>query len=535
MADAWSATGRVVAGLSRWPLHLLGGALLWLCLMLPGAGHAESDTSLPTLVQSLDKRLAALAAQLDKDDRAQKSAQDWTQNAAQDGQVDRLRAEIGLPVLPHEGAPATVDPVDPDLPVATATRADMRLALVALSQAYDTDDNDAVFAAQPNGRMDAVWFRGGRVTLVDLLKETQRLMPGAGAEDTLAAPVVLWDDTVLILSPGEVLSLSRAEGAFLLSFGRVHITGSTVRGAGAPNPRSPQFAPFIAVAGGGALTLSGAHVQNLGFGYSGKYSGIALLGSMLRRPLASSWIAGTRFDTLQGVTIAGRADVRVRGNSFADMGDTGLRVESADRARIESNLFYGRTATISVHITQGSQDSMTRGNIILGGDRAGIVADKDSNRPWIQDNIIWHRSGSGIKLDSLSCGTVYRNILLENRQKGVEIRRSEASLVSRNLIAANRNAGLWVSDQRAGAEIRAEANVLHGNRSGLYMASGGAVILSGNNLSHQMPRVFGGDIARHTVAILDDLRGSQPRRIDSAAISKVTAPSGPACAPKEGA
>ena len=522
MVEVRRATGRAAAGLPRWTLGVIGIAVFSLCLTLPRMGQANPEPHLPGLVLSLQQKLSAMATRLDRD-----GAQDWN--------LDGLRAEIGMPALPRLGAPTPETPVDPDMHGATAARADMRLALVALSQAYGTEDDGAVLAAQPDGRTDAVWFRGGRVTLADLLRETQRLMPGQNADNTVTVPVVLWEDTVLTLSPGEVLALSRAEGAFLVSFGRVRISGGTLRGAGEPNARSPDFAPFVAVAGGGALSLSGAHVTDLGFGFSGKFSGVSLSGTMLKRPMAPSRIEGTRFENVRSVTVAGRADVTVRGNAFTNMGHTGLRIEGADRALIEGNLFAGRAATNAVHITQGSPDSVTRGNIILGGDRAGIIADKGSDRPRVEDNIIWHRSGSGIKLAGLSCGTVHGNIVLENGQKGVEIRRSETSLVSGNLIAANRNAGLWVSDQRIGAEIRAESNVLHGNRAGLYMASGGAVILSGNDLSHQMPRVLGGDIARHTVAMLGDLRGTQPRRIDSRAISEVAAPSGPACAPREGA
>ncbi|MCC1494902.1 right-handed parallel beta-helix repeat-containing protein [Cognatishimia sp. F0-27] len=422
----------------------------------------------------------------------------------------RLGVEAALPAAAQAIPPIALHRPRTQEQTAQARIVNFRLALAVLSQTYGGKDNLDVLMAQPGGRTDAVSFRGGHVTLADILRESARIAPPGQGEGvaTLRVPVILWDDTVLRLGPQDRLALSRPDGAFLISLGRVEITGSVLSVGGDANLASPDFVPFITVAGGGSLSMRGALVNGLGFGKTAKFAGLSVAANPLMRNTGQTRIEASHFTDVNSVAVIGKAGALVRGNSFAAMRDAALWFESAGYARIEENLFYGPAPTNAIRLLNGSRDAVVMNNILLGGDRAGILVDTRSDNARVSGNIVWNRDGGGIKFSRVHCSVARGNLVIDSRQKGIEIRRSRDSFVLGNLIGGNRNSGVWISRQDRTAQTFLRGNTLLANKAGLTMTSGGAVHLDGNDFRAQLPQVLSGDVALHSRALIGDLTGA---------------------------
>ncbi len=116
---------------------------------------------------------------------------------------------------------------------------DLRLGLAMMSQAYGDEGNFSILTAQSDPQRRALTVRSGQVTLAGLaaLLAAQGLQEAApGPVLTLRVPVVLWPGAALVLAPGEVLELSRPDGAVLMNFGHLAMSGATIRAVGPENP-----------------------------------------------------------------------------------------------------------------------------------------------------------------------------------------------------------------------------------------------------------------------------------------------------------
>lgn len=446
-------------------------------------------------------------------------------------QLERLAAESGtnpgmaLSVAALVAAAGLADRVGAEATTARTTdttgqadpvaveRMNMRLALTMLSQAYGSEDNSDVLAAQTAPDQDALVIRKGRVTLTDLravLQDNRLQRVGAGGPLVLTVPLVIWAGAGLQLRPGDVLHLSRPDGAFVMNFGHLDVQGATIAASGAENPRSRNFIPFVTTADGGTVQMQGATVSGLGFGQTLKFAGFAVMRNSLRAAGPESWIEGSRFTGLISVAVSAAGDLTLQANHFRDMRGSALVVSRSRGTRVLGNLFSGTLPTNAIVLEEGAAKGIVAGNIVLGGQRAGIVVRGGSSGVRVARNIVWHRDGAGIVLLKSGCGRIEDNLVIENAQKGIEVRASRGTAVQGNAVMSNHSAGIWISAQPAGAETLLAGNLLVGNGSGLAAAAGESLRLVGNDFTRQFPQFLSGDLAPQSAHIARNLRGEVP-------------------------
>lgn len=428
------------------------------------------------------------------------------------GFEDILRPQdfLGARATGNGATSVATRPAAPTVNKVEAQPINMRLALTMLSQSYGGEDNLAVVNAQSQPDLLALGIQSGRVTLDDVRKllvafKLQEVPPEAGL--TLKVPLVIWKDATLVLRPGETLQMSRTDGAFLVNFGHMDVQGATIMMTGTNSPGSHNFQPFVIIADAGTLQMSGSQVQDMGFGETPKFSGFAILRGASRGTDRKSWIENSRFERLDSLTLNGADNLVIRGNHFRANRSAALVVSRSKGVSVLSNLFSGNMSTNAIRMEDGSSGGWVAGNLVMTGDRAGIIVRKDSHEVTIANNIVWGRKGSGVSIAESDCVVVEDNILNRNGQKGIEVRDSRQVSISRNQIAHNHNAGVWVSGQDDGYETVLAQNALVGNGSGVSGATSARIVLVGNDFSRQLPQFLSGDIAAQSRLIADNIRG----------------------------
>ncbi|WP_371155872.1 right-handed parallel beta-helix repeat-containing protein [Jannaschia sp. 2305UL9-9] len=429
-----------------------------------------------------------------------------------DVSVDEIRAAAGLA---PRAASVTGFRQQMILPPAQPSVFNLRLALTMLSQGRQRQDDERVRLAQGTRGDTALAFSGGLVTLATLRDAMTRTGMQTDPSGPLRIPVVLLEDTVLRLSPGDVIEMSRTDGAFIMSFGRVEIDGATLRTVGELNTTIQSYRPFIVVAGTGSMTMRDATIEGLGFGDTAKYSGVSVLGHPLRPMDGVTEILDSRMSDVLSLSLTAVNGARVTGNRFADMRSAAVRMSASPRSAVSDNIFHGAGPTNAIRVLDRSDNVSLTGNILLSGERAGIVV-RRSHAAMVASNVVWGRDGGGIKLQETTCGVIADNTLLDSRQKGIEIRASMAATVRNNLIAGNRSAGIWISAQANDAMTEITANRLSGNGAGLVGATAASVSLVSNDLTAQMPRLADGDLTDASAAIAGDLTGDAPMLLTGA-------------------
>jgi mannuronan 5-epimerase len=354
---------------------------------------------------------------------------------------------------------------------------------------------------------------GGQARLADLagLLVAHGLAGGPGPDGfTLAVPLVIWPGAGLRLDPGDRLVLSRADGAFVLNFGTLTVVGAQIRATPDANPRSRSFRPFVTTADGGDVLLQGAHLQGLGFGDTLKFAGFAVLRSLLRPATGPARIEASLFDDVLTLAISADQGVLVQGNRFRAMRGPAVVIARSPGAMVVGNLFSAPMATNAIRLEQATPDGLVAGNVILGGDRAGIVVRDGSPRARVTGNLVWDRAGGGIQVIGAPCAVVTGNLVIDNRQKGIELRRAPGARVSGNSVLANDSAALWVSDQDPGTVTLLSDNVLAFNGAGLAAAQGADLLVAGNDLTRQYLQFMAGDLTAAANLMAADMLGATP-------------------------
>jgi poly(beta-D-mannuronate) C5 epimerase len=395
----------------------------------------------------------------------------------------------------------------------------MRLALTMLSQTYGVEDNYRVMNAQTEPNGDALVLRDGRADLARLrllLSEAGLPHDGAGQRLRLRVPLVIWDGALLDLGPGDVLELSRPDGAFVMNFGHLRMQGGTIAAEGDPNAISRSFRPFVTTADSGTLAVRGATFTGLGFGETLKFTGFSVMRSLLRAPDAPAWIEGSLFQDLLTLAVSSDNGALISGNQFRDMRGAALVLERTRDAAVLSNLFSGAMPTNAIRLQDGSVFGLIAGNVVLGGERSGIFVRDGSHHAVIASNVVWHRDGGGISLAQSDCGRISGNLVLDNDQKGIEVRRSKDVAVTDNTILSNHSAGIWVSEQGNGSQTLLMGNLLAFNGAGLAAAGGERLVMQDNDFSGQYLQFLGGDIAAQTPHVARNMRGEVPMVLTAA-------------------
>ena len=410
-------------------------------------------------------------------------------------------------------------------------RFNIRLSLTMLAQAYGAEDNADILAAQQDPAQDALVIHSGNVRLADLrqiLQETGMQRPAMDGPLELKVPLVIWSGASLQLGPGDVLHLSRPDGAYVVNFGHLQVQGATIAVAGGDNATSPQFVPFVTTADGGTVQVRGAHFIGLGFGKTQKFSGFSVMGSHMRTTRPGSWIDSSTFEDIKAVSISSGVDIVVSGNHFRNMRGSAIVASRSPGTRIVANLFSGDLPANAIILEEGSTGGQIAGNIVLGGQRTGIVVRNSSTGARVSNNIVWSRDGGGITLLKSDCGELFDNLVIDNGQKGIEVRTSPGARVYGNAVVNNHSAGIWISAQPKGALTELRDNVLEGNGSGLSSGVGENILLDGNDFSHQFPQFLSGDLAPQSVLIARNMLGQEP--IVLSAAGRVEAvPEAPVC------
>jgi len=482
---------------------LLAALMICASFLVPSSLWAGPD---PALVK-LDQQLTELSDFLTQDSAALRLPL---------GQLMQRTGLTGLtPDLPSpdRGPLTALKATDGPTHMASATVGGFRTALALLTQVHGGQDNLDILNAHPGERPEALTFRSGLVTLDHIRASLAQVFPQAQMQpwdNILRIPIILWDDTVLQLGPEDHLQLSRRDGAFIISFGRVEITGSRVSVVGDASPNSKDFVPFVTIGGGGALQIDRALFRGLGFGKSPKFSGLSVVAHPLLPSLGDTRIKDTHFDDVHTVSLTGIFGAKVTGSQFYNMRNNALLLLTSKRTKVHGNLFFGAGPTNAIRVLRGSDHSTLQGNVLLQGDRSGILVQGQSNYVEVSGNVIWRRGGGAIKISRSNCVVVRHNVILNSRQKGVDIRASNKITVQANTISGSRSAGIWVSDQSRSAVTYVADNTLRQNKAGLSTATGGQLMLVGNDLSDQFPHLIEGDIALQNRAIVTNLRGDVP-------------------------
>ncbi|MEM9778586.1 MAG: right-handed parallel beta-helix repeat-containing protein [Pseudomonadota bacterium] len=382
---------------------------------------------------------------------------------------------------------------------------DLRLPLARISQSFGGKELGAVRGAQRPGPMTSLVVRRGVARLADI-----RAHIDLSEDQALRRPLVIWPGAALHLEMGEVLTLSRPDGAFLLNFGHLRIDGATVRSAGAENARIPRFRPFVTTSAEGVLEVTGGRFEGLGFGQTHKFGGLVLLKNALMPSRLPSFVRESAFHDTGSVFVHGVAGVEVSGNRFHAARDVPVIVDAADHARVLGNLFDSDAPGNAIRVLNGAKAAVVSGNVVLGGEKTGIMVRGARESVQVSHNLVWGRRGGGVTVVGSDCAAVQSNLILGNRQKGIEVRSSAETRVRGNLISGNRSAGIWVSGQEDQALTRLEHNVLHRNGAGISTATGAHLMLVGNDISQQMPRLLGGDLSRQAMLLARDLSGAVP-------------------------
>ena len=430
----------------------------------------------------------------------------------------QMIAEAGLAELtgmaanaappPPVGAALATLAEEPDVLVTKAM--DLRLALALVSQIYGERNNQTVINVQRREDLNALVIESGSVTLDDIFQQLEVHGFQSASDRVLRAPVILWGDARLTLGPGDVLEMSRTDGAFVMNFGRLVIDGATVRAVGDESPASQQYRPFLTNGGGASVLVRNAIFEDLGFGTEIKFSGFAIARNPLLVRKDEVIVENSTFLNIASLSVSMADNAVIRNNRLHDSRDASIMVTHSLDARITGNLITGDAPTNAIRLLQGSSRGLIAGNVILGGDRTGIVVRNDSQRAVVRNNVVWKRSGGGITISQSTCGVIHDNVVIDNRQKGIEVRSAQSIVVRNNTIIGNKSAGVWVSAQDAGEATLIENNTLLGNGSGLASATGERLVIAGNDFTRQFPRFVDGDLARQTRVIADDLTGEVP-------------------------
>lgn len=394
----------------------------------------------------------------------------------------------------------------------TGQAMDMRLGMTILTQSYGAEENKAVLDAQGEPGRQALTIMSGEATLADIrrLLQSTRLQNTQGQGPlTLDVPLVIWKGAQLHLLPGETLSLNRATGAIILNFGHIKIDRATITSVGDENPYNEQFRPFVVTSGGGSAQLDQARIVGLGFGNLSKFSGFSIVLTALFPTQYPTRILDSLFVDVVGLATSGTSDVTIQGNIFRDMRGSAVSMAQSRHARVISNLFTGTSPTNAIRIEHGSVGAFVAGNVILSGERTGIVVRHNSHHSQVMRNIVWARRGGGISVSRTKCSRVDSNLVMDNGQKGIEVRSSRDNVIEANIVTSNHSAGIWVSAQAKTSQTFISANILSANGSGISSATGASIILENNDFAAQFPQFLGGDLALQSRHIAQNMDGHE--------------------------
>lgn len=437
-----------------------------------------------------------------------------------------LREKLGpVPSLAAGQAERPLTVAVPLLPgTARVDLADLQAAMTQLTILSGANDHLAVLQAQTR---DAIYVRAGQITLPELA----RALDAAGQDGLvlrngtylLSRPLVVWSDAALRLGQGEALVMDRSSGAFLMSFGDLVIEGASLSSTGDdPLPQSPDFSPFVLVAGQGTFRAEAAEFHDLGMPGTRLFGGVSVMTQGLLAAPVPVQIADNHFDQIGKLALIGADGARVVGNRIA----ASLLLDGGQGQLVQDNDIAPGASGVGLRVTGAAKALRLQGNLVQGSASTGILVDRGVTGLTLLGNMVLGNAGDGISLSRVSCVSVQGNLSQGNGGVGLRLKDQNGLVVAGNALLDNGAAGLELSDQSATAgTARLEQNLIAGNREGLRGAGIGAVLLLANQTRDQLPRLFAGEFAAYQAAYLTE---TQMRDGQTFLISPTDGP-GPAC------
>lgn len=423
-----------------------------------------------------------------------------------------LDLTLAAPTIP-DLAPAAFSPDT----AAVIDMVDIRLLLTRIAVQAGAKDHAGLIRAQGNRSHDVILLRGGSVTLDDFATLAEagpardfvtRTLDGV----VLTRPLAVWEDAGLHLAAGDTLILNRPDGSFVVNLGWVDVKGGTIRGSSGNNPAEPPFRPFVLTAGQGHLTAQGAIFDRLGSATAVVFGGIAVVNSELVETHLVSTIVDSRIIDVASVAMVATKAPAVVGNRFEGAAGTALLLSRASGAIVAGNSFTALSGPRAIRVTAGSSQVLISGNLLYRGPRIGILIDGESTAVTLSGNVVLNSATSGVTVRSATCVHITDNLIAMSGGTGISLADTEGIGIGANAILFNHGSGVLVRDQAGSATVRLTGNVIAGNRDGLRGATAGRVVLEGNRLDGQLPRVFAGDLAPLTVEWLRNRRDAVPAR-----------------------
>ncbi|GGC11284.1 hypothetical protein GCM10011363_29940 [Marivita lacus] len=397
---------------------------------------------------------------------------------------------------------------------------DIRLLLTQIAIQAGARDHHALLRAQGERERNVILLRGGAVALPELF----RLSRDTPAQDfvietpegiRLTRPLAIWSDAGLSLDAKDHLVLDQASGSFVANLGRLDVQGGTISGNTGENIGEPGFRPFVLTAGRGGFTAKKARFRHLGFGKSPVFGGITVVNNGLVVPEVSSIIADSSVDDVATLALIGTTDAAVFGNRISNSTAAAILISNAQGSFVSDNHLIALTGPQAIRITAGSSDVRVRSNLLSGASRMGILVDPDSYDVTISGNLVTGSEFTGVSVDGARCILLTDNLVAGNSGAGISLKASDEIIAANNAILFNHGSGVLVRDQVTNALVQLSGNVLMANRDGLRGATPGNVLLQGNDLERQMPRVFAGDLAALNVNWLRNRRHATPVSVQS--------------------
>jgi Periplasmic copper-binding protein (NosD) len=375
----------------------------------------------------------------------------------------------------------------------------VQLAMTQLAIDAGTNDMLGVMRAQQDGQ--AIYVTAGSVTLADIAAADDGLKAMNGVYH-LTQPLIIWSDAALVIAPGEALVMDRAAGAFVLSFGGVTVTEANIRGEGAAPAGSPDFAPFVLVAGRGWIEAVKSEFANLGIAETTLFSGFAVVTRGLLRPDRATQVSQNSFADVRLVLLQGSEGAQVHGNLVTGDLSGGITLSGGTGGVIADNDLLAKGARAGIRVTDEAVGAVISGNLVLGAPVNGIVLDVAANEAQVSGNVVMFSGGAGLVLRRTSCVQVSGNILARNGATGLRMQSAGRMDITGNAVLLNGGVGVEVLAQPAASATVIADNIIAGNREGLHGAGLGTLTLSSNQLSAQLPRLFGGEFAQYQPAFL---------------------------------
>jgi mannuronan 5-epimerase len=380
---------------------------------------------------------------------------------------------------------------------------DTRILLTQLAIQTGTNDHLSLYQALGGAESKAVLIQGGSLTLselTELIAESEA--PDAimrGDKAVLAnLPLVIWNDSSLSLEPGDRLSLNRETGAFVLSFGKLVASEAVIRSEGGINPGEQDFRPFVLATASGSLDLQDSEIEGLGFGRNPVFGGVAYVTGGLMRSNASSRVEGNVVRDTATIALINAENSTVSSNRIEASRGPALLVEGGTYVRIEDNSLLRSGGDQAIRISGTAENVSVTGNVVLWGKGTGIFVDGGASYTDVSGNLVSGVNGGGIGLKTTACTVVSGNLVADNREKGLSVKESYKVHLSDNHILGNGSAGISVSEQPLGAAVEIDGNLLSGNRSALRGAEAARLVLAGNDIESQLPKLLTGDLAQQT-------------------------------------